>query len=95
LEFIFRDKTKWVSHFFNGYFVLCKLTDDGIKNPDEASRKVAEAFTKYPNWQRSEAELREVRNQVTFAIMRVEDDVEKVTATVEALFTLLRKSFKP
>jgi type I restriction enzyme, R subunit len=79
----------------NGYFVLCKLTDDGIKNPDAASRKVAEAFTKYPNWQRSEAELREVRNQVTFAIMRVEDDVEKVTATVEALFTLLRKSFKP
>ncbi|WP_370198611.1 type I restriction endonuclease subunit R [Bradyrhizobium diazoefficiens] len=78
-----------------GYFVLCKLTDDGIKNPDTASRKVAEAFTKYPNWQRSEAELRELRNQVTFALMRVEDDVEKVTATVEALFTLLRKSFKP
>src|ERR1035437_3766777 len=78
-----------------GYFVLCKLTDDGIKNPDAASRKVAEAFTKYPNWQRSEGELRELRKQVTFALLRVEDDVEKVTATVEALFTLLRKSFKP
>jgi type I restriction enzyme R subunit len=49
----------------------------------------------YPNWQRSEAELRELRNQVTFALMRVEDDVEKVAATVEALFTLLRKSFTP
>ena len=65
------------------------------KNPDTASRQVAEAFAKFPNWQRSEAELREVRNQVTFALMRVEDDVEKVTATVEALFTLLRKGFKP
>jgi type I restriction enzyme R subunit len=77
-----------------GYFVLCKLADDGIKDPDNASRKVAEAFAKYPNWQRSEAELRELRNQVTFALMRVEDDVEKVTATVEALFNLLRKSVK-
>ena len=44
---------------------------------------------------RSEAELRELRKQVTFALLRVEDDVEKVTATVEALFNLLRKSFKP
>jgi type I restriction enzyme R subunit len=78
-----------------GYFVLCKLTDDGISDPEAASRKVAEAFTKYPNWQRSEAELRELRNQVTFALMRVEDNVEKVTGTVDALFTLLRKSFKP
>jgi type I restriction enzyme R subunit len=78
-----------------GYFVLCKLTDDGIGNPDTASRKVAEAFTKFPNWQRSEAELRELRKQVTFALLREEDSVEKVTATVDALFTLLRKSFKP
>jgi type I restriction enzyme R subunit len=78
-----------------GYFVLCKLTDDGIPNPDVASRKVAEAFAKFANWQRSEAELRELRKQVTFALLREEEDFEKVTATVEALFTLLRKSFKP
>jgi type I restriction enzyme R subunit len=51
-----------------GYFVLCKLTDDGIGNPDLTSRKVSEAFTKFPNWQRSEAELRELRKQVTFAL---------------------------
>lgn len=37
-----------------GYFVLCKLTDDGIGNPEKASREVAEAFRKCPNWQRSE-----------------------------------------
>ena len=30
------------------YFVLCKLTDDGIPNPDRASKKVAEAFAKVP-----------------------------------------------
>jgi type I restriction enzyme R subunit len=76
------------------YFVLCKLTDDGIPNAEQASRKVREAFAKYPNWQRSEAELREVRKQVTFAIFAEEDNMVKVTATVEALFMLLQKSFR-
>jgi len=76
------------------YFVLCKLTDDGIPNAEQASKKVREAFAKYPNWQRSEAELREVRKQVTFAIFAEEDDMTKVTTTVEALFMLLQKSFR-
>ena len=76
------------------YFVLCKLTDDGIPNAEQASKKVREAFAKYPNWQRSEAELREVRKQVTFAIFAEEDNMVKVTATVEALFMLLQKGFR-
>jgi len=77
------------------YFVLCKLTDDGIPNPEPVSKKVRDAFAKFPNWQRSEAELREVRKQVTFAIFAEEDDLAKVTATVDALFILLQKSFRP
>jgi len=77
------------------YFVLCKLADDGIPNPEQVSRKVAEAFAKFPNWQRSEAELREVRKKVTFAVVAEEDDIAKATAIVEALFTLLQKSFRP
>jgi type I restriction-modification system DNA methylase subunit len=48
----------------------------------------------FTNWQRSEAELREVRKQVTFAIFAEEDNMEKVTATVEALFMLLQRSFR-
>jgi len=76
------------------YFVLCKLTDDGIPNPEPVSKKVREAFAKFPNWQRSEAELRELRKQVTFAVFAEEDDMAKVTATVEALFNLLQKSFR-
>jgi len=77
------------------YFVLCKLTDDGIPKPGAVSKKVREAFAKFPNWQRSEAELREVRKQVTFAIFAEEDNMAKVTATVDALFVLLQKSFRP
>jgi hypothetical protein len=37
-------------------------------------------------------ELREARKQVTFAIFAEEDDLNKVTATVDALFTLLQKA---
>jgi len=76
------------------WFVLCKLTDDGIPNPDVVSLKVAEAFAAFPNWQRSEAELREARKAVTFALLAEEDDMDKVTATVEALFVLLAKNFR-
>jgi len=76
------------------YFVLCKLTDDGIRNAEAASRQVATAFARHSNWRRSEAELREVRKEVTFAVLAEEDDIEKATATVEALFMLLARSFK-
>jgi len=41
------------------YFVLLKLTDEGIPNPEAVSRKVREAFVRFSNWKRSEAELRE------------------------------------
>jgi type I restriction enzyme R subunit len=71
------------------YFVLLKLSDEGIPNPEVVSRKVREAFARFPNWKRSEAELRELRKEVTFAIYAEEDDLEKVTAAVESLFTLL------
>lgn len=70
------------------------MSDDGIPNPDAVSKKAAEAFSQFPNWQRSEAELREVRKKVTFALFAEEDDMDKVTATVESLFVLLAKSFK-
>ena len=40
------------------------------------------------------AELRELRKQVTFAVYSEEDDLDKVTATVESLFMLLEKAFK-
>lgn len=76
------------------YFILCKLTDDGIPNPEAASRQAAAAFAKHPNWQRSDAELREVRKQVTFVLMAEDDNIEKVTVTEEALFNLLHRSFR-
>ena len=76
------------------YFMVSKFTEEGIPNPEKVAGKVREAFEKHPNWKTSEADLRESRKQVTFAIFSEEDDLNKVTATVDALFTLLQRSYK-
>jgi type I restriction enzyme, R subunit len=76
------------------YFVLCKLTEDGIPNAERVSTKIREAFAKHPGWKDGEAELRELRKQVTFALFSEEEDLDKVTATVESLFNLLEKAFR-
>lgn len=76
------------------YFMVSKFTEEGIPNPEKVAGKVREAFEKHTNWKTSEAELREVRKQVTFAIFSEEEDLNKVTATVDALFTLLQRSTK-
>jgi type I restriction enzyme R subunit len=76
------------------WFMVSKFTDEGIPNPEKVAGKVREAFEKHPNWKTSEAEMREARKQVTFAIFSEEDDLNKVTTTVDALFTLLQRSYK-
>ena len=76
------------------YFVLCKLTDDGIANPEKVSAKIREAFGKHPGWKDGEGELRELRKRVTIALCFEEDDLDKVAVTVESLFMLLEKAFR-
>ncbi len=55
------------------------------------SRKIREAFVEFPNWQKSESALRELRKQVTFAIFAETDDLDQVTRLVDELFNLLKK----
>lgn len=73
------------------YFVMRKLLDDGFANAEEVSRTIANVFAAHPNWKRSEAQLREARQEVTFALVADDDDLTKVTRTVEELFTILRR----
>jgi type I restriction enzyme R subunit len=76
------------------YFLLCKLADDGIANPESVSARIRDAFIRHPGWKSGEAELRELRKEVTFAVLAEEDDLNKATATVESLFLLLEKAFR-
>jgi len=74
------------------YFVLCKLTDEGVANAGAASKKVRDGFAEFTNWRESEKELRELRKKVTFAIVAEEDDLNKVTGLVDSIFTVLQKA---
>jgi type I restriction enzyme, R subunit len=74
------------------YFVYRSLLDARIENAEAVSRKIRQAFADYPNWKRSENTLRELRKKVTFAIFAETDDLDRVTAMVDALFTLLEKA---
>ena len=74
------------------YFVYRSLLDAKIQNAEAVSRKIRHAFTELPNWKRSENALRELRKKVTFAIFAETDDLDRVTALVDELFTLLEKA---
>ena len=73
------------------FFVYRTLLDSGIDNAEDVSRKIKDAFGEFPNWQKSENSLRELRKKITFAIFAESDDLEKVTALVDEIFTLLEK----
>ena len=73
------------------YFVYRSLSDAGIKNAEAVSRTIRQAFSDFPNWQQSENALRELRNEVTFAILAETEQLERVTALVDELFTLLER----
>ena len=74
------------------YFMLRTFTEEGISNPADVADRVRKAFDDHPNWKTSEADMREARKQVTFAIYSEEDDLDRVTSLVDSLFTLLGRS---
>jgi type I restriction enzyme R subunit len=74
------------------YFVLRKLQEEGVKNPEAVCKKVQEAFAAFPNWRQSQNELRQLRQKVTFAVFAEEDNLDKVAALVEGIFSVLQRT---
>ncbi len=74
------------------YFVLSKLTEAGVANPESITSKIKDAFIEFPNWQKTTAEMRELRKKITIAIFAEEDDLDKITNIVEQLLTILSKT---
>jgi len=75
------------------FFVYRTLLDAGVVGAEEVSGQVKEAFAAHPNWQTSEADLRELRKEVTFAIYAGVDDLDQVARIVDNLFSLLTKAY--
>lgn len=75
------------------FFVYQTLEEAGINNPESVSNQIKQACIEHPNWQTSEAELRELRKEATFAVFAEIDDLDRVTAVVDKLFTLLSQTY--
>ena len=89
-----RRKQEQAAKGFDGltYFVYSTLLEAGISEPEAVSQKIKAAFVEHPNWARSEKDLRDLRQKITFALYAQEDDLDKVTSTVDHLFMLLMKA---
>lgn len=74
------------------YFVFTTIQEAGVGNAESVSAKIARAFVDYPNWRQSEAELREVRKALTFAVYAERDDLDEVATIVEKLLDKLLRS---
>jgi type I restriction enzyme, R subunit len=74
------------------YFVFTLLQESGVKGAESVSAKAARAFVEHPNWRQSEADLRELRKAVTFAVYAEEDDLDQVTLVVDRLFADLDRA---
>lgn len=72
------------------FYIFQMLQEAGVKNPQTVSNQIKQAFIEYSNWRTSEAELRELRTKVTFAIYTQTDDLDELITIVEQLFTILR-----
>lgn len=75
------------------FFVYQTLEEAGINNPESVSNQIKQAFIEHPNWQTSEAELRELRKEATFAVFAEIEDLDQVTTVVNKLFTLLSQAY--
>jgi len=73
------------------FFLANNLREAGLAEPEAVSLRIRAAFGDHPNWQTSEAALRELRQQVTFALVAACDQLEQVTPLVDTLFTTLAK----
>jgi type I restriction enzyme R subunit len=69
------------------FFILTTLDEAGISGSDDVSKQIGAAFVRHPNWRRSERDLREVRREITVALVLAmeDDDFGKATSLVETL----------
>jgi len=75
------------------FFVYRTLLDAGVDQAEAVSAKVKAAFVDHPSWRTSDAALRELRKEVTFAVYAEVDGLDKVTSIVDILFSLLTKAY--
>ncbi len=88
-------KAEQAERGFDGltFFVFRSVLDADVENAEAVTEKIRQAFQAHPNWQSSEADLRELRQKATFAVYAEVDDLDRVTAVVDELFSLLQRAY--
>lgn len=76
------------------FFIYQTLKDKGFKNPETITKQIRDEFIKNLNWQKSEKQLRELRQGVYYALLAEEDNLDKAAAFVEDLFNSLFKAYE-
>lgn len=76
------------------YFVFKSLREEGYRNPDDIAASIKQAFGNYPYWQNSDAELRELRRDILFAMIDQGKTDDEVSQFIDNLFSYLFKAFK-
>jgi type I restriction enzyme, R subunit len=72
------------------FYVYETLTNAGVVAAERVSVKIREAFLDHPNWRSSEADQRELRKTITFAVFAEMDDLDQVTRIVDDLLSKLQ-----
>jgi len=74
------------------FYLHKELESAGVKDSIEAGKEIKNILEEYADWYSSEKSMREARNKVTIQIYKSIDDLDKVTALVEHIFSILSKS---
>ncbi len=74
------------------FFFSTKLTEYGLSNSNNIANSFTASFKKYPHWQQSEAETRELRQEMYLALMSQVDDIEKAKQIIDDLFNIILKA---
>lgn len=74
------------------FFFSKKLSEYGLNNIDNTAKSFTESFKKYPNWKQSEAETRELRQDLYLNLLSEMDDIDKANQIIDDLFNIILKA---
>jgi type I restriction enzyme R subunit len=75
-----------------GFAVLWLLKKEEITNAEIIAREIATSFERFPHWQRSERQERDLRKSIYKALIDSEIEVERVAEWADRLLTMLRRA---
>lgn len=74
------------------FFFATKLSEYGVNNSDNTANSFSKSFSKYPDWKDSEAQTRELRQDLYLSLLSEMDDIDKANQIIEDLFNILLKA---